>query len=103
MSLMHIGILPPINVKATVLICKKVEVTWDQLSNATGYLISCTSTSLYAGGKYVMVNGGDKTSHTFDDLIENTPYNITVRGITGDGRKSEHSNEVLLTIQKAGK
>ena len=57
----------------------------------------------YAGGKYVMVNGGDKTSHTFDDLIENTPYNITVRGITGDGRKSEHSNEVSLTIQKAGK
>ena len=103
MSLTHIGIPAPTNVKATVLTRNSVEVTWDQSPDVIGYLISCTSLASYAGGKSVMVNGGNKTSHPLTDLIENTPYSITVRGITGDGRKSGHSTEVLLTTQKAGK
>ena len=80
-----------------------VKVTWDQPSRVTGYLISCISLVSYAGNKNVMVNGGDKTSHTFTDLIENTPYNITVRGITGDGRESEHSDLVSIKTATAGK
>ena len=101
--LKQIGIPAPTNVKAAVLTCNSVEVTWDQSPDVIGYLISCTSTASYAGGKSVIVNGGDKTSHAFTDLIENTPYNITVQGLTSDSRKSEHSTEVLLTTQIAGK
>ena len=79
------------------------EVTWDQLSGVTGYLISCTSPASYAGGKNVIANGGDTTSCTLTNLVENTPYDITVQGLTSDSRKSDHSTEVSITTQKAGK
>ena len=81
----------------------RVEVTWDQSSGATGYTISCTSTASYAGGKNVIVNGGDTTSHIFYDLVENTPYDITVQSLTTDSRISDYSTEVSITTQKAGK
>ena len=80
-----------------------VEVTWDQSSGVAGYLISCTSPASYAGGKNVMVNGGDTTSHTLTNLVENTPYVITVQSLDGDGRKSDCSTEVSIITQKAGK
>ena len=80
-----------------------VEVTWDQSPDVIGYLISCTSSAAYAGAKNVIVNGGDNTSHTFTNMIENTPYAITVQGLTGDGRMSDHSTEVAITTQKVGK
>ena len=79
-----------------------IQVTWDQLPNVTGYLVSYTTTASYAGGKSVIVNGGDTTSHTITKLVENTPYDITVLGLTKDGRKSEHSTEISITTQKAG-
>ena len=78
-----------------------IEVTWDQLCDVTGYIISCTTAS-YAGSKSVIWNGGDTTSCTLTNLVENTPYDITVQGLTRDGRKSEHSTEVSITTQKAG-
>ena len=99
---MHIGLPAPTNVKATVLTPNSVEVTWDQSPDVTGYLISCTSPASYAGDKSVTVNGGDATSHTLTNLVENTPYDITVQSITKDGRKSDHSTEVSIIMLKAG-
>ena len=86
-----------------MLTCNSVEVTWDQSSSVTGYLISCTSPAAYAGNKNVMVNGGDTTRHTLRNLVENTPYNIIIQGIARDGRKSKHSNEVSIRTTTAGK
>ena len=80
-----------------------VEVTWDQSFDVTGYLISCTSYASYAGAKKPIVNGGDTTSYTIIDMLENTPYNISLQGLTRDGRKSDHSAEVSIITQKAGK
>ena len=96
------GLPAPTNVKATVLTPNSVEVSWDQLSDATGYLISCTTTASYAGNKNVIVNGGDTISYTLTKLVENTPYDITVHGITNDGRQSDHSTAVSIKTQKAG-
>ena len=101
--ILYIGLPAPTNVKATVLTCNSVEVTWDQSSGVTGYLISCTSSASYAGNRNVIVHGGDTTSHTLTNLIENTPYDITVQGISSDSRESDYSIELPLTTQKAGK
>ena len=80
-----------------------VEVTWDQLSGVTGYFVSCTTTASYAGNKNAVITGGNTTSHTLTDLVENTPYDITVLGLTRDGRNSECSTEVSIITQKTGK
>ena len=80
-----------------------VEVTWDQSPDVTGYLISCTSTASYAGSKNVLVNDGNTTSCILTNLVENTPYEITVQGLTKDGRRTDHSTEVSKITQKAGK
>ena len=93
----------PTNVKATVLTPNSVEVTWDQSPDVTGYVISCTTTALYAGGKNVIVSDGDTTNHTLTDMVENTPYVVTVQAISKDGRQSDSSNEAFITTQKAGK
>ena len=79
-----------------------VQVTWDQSSDFTGYLISCTSPASYAGAKNSIVNGVDATSYTLTNLVENTLYVITVQGITKDGRKSLCSNEVSVKTSTAG-
>ena len=80
-----------------------VEVTWDKSPDAIGYIILCTTTASYAGGKSVIVNGSDTTSHTLTNLIENTLYVITVQGLTRDGRKSPCSDEVSVKTSTAGK
>ena len=100
---MCIGLPAPTNVKAMVLTLNRVEVTWDQSSDVTDYLISCTSPASYAGNKSVKVNGGDTTIYTLTDLLENTRYDITVQGLTNDGRKSDPNSKVSITTQKAGK
>ena len=93
----------PTNVNATVLTPNSVAVTWDKSSGVTGYLISCISPVSYAGNRNVMVNDGDITSYTLTKLVENTPYDITIQGVTRDGRKSDHSTEVLsIKTQKVG-
>ena len=106
MSLMYVhpvGLLAPTNVKAAVLTYNSVEVTWDQSPDVSDYLISCTSPASYAGAKTVIKNGGDTTSHTLTNLVENTIYDITVQGLTRDGRKSDHSTKVTVITLKAGK
>ena len=79
-----------------------VKVTWDRSSDFTGYLVSCTSSASYAGAKNPIVYGADATSHTITNLVENTPYVITVQGLTRDGKKSLCSNEVKVETFTAG-
>ena len=86
-----------------MLTANSVEVTWDRSLNVAGYLISCTTTASYAGGKNAVVNGGNTTSHTLTNLVENTPYNITVQGMTRDGTKSPCSNKESVKTSTAGK
>ena len=101
---MYLGLPVPTNVKATVSTePHSVDVTWDQSPDVTGYLISCTTSASYAGGKNVIVNGGDITSYTLTKLVENTLYVITVQSLTGDGEKSHCSDEVSVKISTAGK
>ena len=100
---MYIGLPAPTNVKATLLTTTSVEVTWDQLSDVNGYLISFTSLVSYAGNKNVIVSGSDATWFTLTKLVENTPYDITVQGVTRDSGMSDCSIKVSITTQKAGK
>ena len=100
-SLMCVDLPAPTNVKAEVLTSNTVEVAWDQSSEVTSYFVSCISTASYAGGKNAIVHG-DNTSCTFINLVENTPYDITVQSLTRDGRKGDHSAEVSVITQKAG-
>ena len=93
----------PTNVKAAMLRTNSVEVTWDQSPDFTGYFISCTSTLSYAGVKNVIVHGGDVTSHALTNLVENTPYDITVQGLTKDGGRSLCSNKVSVKTSTVGK
>ena len=92
----------PTNVQARVLTPNSVEVTWDQLPGFTDYLVSHTFPALNDGGQTVTVNVGDITSHTLTDLVESTPYDITVRGRTSNGRLGDKSTVISITTT-AGK
>ena len=70
-----------------------IEITWDELPGANGYHISCITTALSGCNKDETVDGVH-TRHTFNDLVENTPYDITVRGINVDGEKGDPSTVV---------
>ena len=101
--LMYIGLLAPTNVKAEALTSNSVEVKWDQSLDAIGYFISCTSPASYAGNKNAVENGGDNTSHIFKELVENTPYVITVQSLIRDGKKSPCSDKVSVKTSTPGK
>ena len=90
----------PSNVRATAISHSSVEVTWDQLSDATEYIISYSTTASHISGGSVTVKG---TSGTLSGLVENTPYAITVQAITGDSRNNAVSSEVSVKTQAAGK
>ena len=100
---MYIGLPAPKNVKATVLSHSSVEVTWDQLSDATKYTISYSTTASRISGRSVTVKGGSTTSCNIKNLEVNTPYIITVQATTSDGRKSDLSSEVSVITNVAGK
>ena len=87
--------------KATAISHSSVEVTWDQLSNATEYIISYSTTALHTSGGSVTVKGDSATSHTITNLEGSTPYTITVQATTRDGRKSAVSNEVSVRTGKS--
>ena len=95
-----VGLPAPNNVQATAISHSSVEVTWDQLSDATEYIISYSTTPSHISGGSVTVKG---TSGTLSSLIENTPYAITVQAMTGDGRKNAVSSEVSVITHPAGK
>ena len=80
-----------------------VEVTWDQLSDATEYTISYSTTASHISGGSVTVKGGSTTSFTLKYLEGSTPYIITVQATASDGRKSAVSSEVSVITHAAGK
>ena len=100
----HLDLLAPTSVTAIVLTPRNVEVTWDQslLIDVTGYLISYTTTALYASGGSVMVESIDNTSYTLTNLEEDTLYTITVQATTNDNRISPYSIAVTVTTNTDG-
>ena len=104
-AIIFVAILPPTNVRATVLSSRSVMVTWvpSQSTDATGYIISYTTTASFSDEGSVTVNGGSTTSDTLTNLEEYTLYTITVQATTSDIRMSANSNEVSVTTYTAGK
>ena len=94
---------PPTNVRATTLTHDSIDVTWDKLSNVTGYIISYATTALDDSNGSVRVQNGGITHHILSSLKENTLYIITVQSIASDGRNSPSSNEVQVTTHTFGK
>ena len=101
--LIYVGLPAPTNVRATVLSHCSVEVTWDELSDATEYIISYSTTASNINDGNVTVKGGSTTCHTLINLEGNTPYIITVQAAASDSRKSALSSEVALVTHVAGK
>ena len=101
----HVGALPPTNVKATVLTSRSIQITWEPspLSDVTGYLISYTTTASYTSGGSVLVNGGSTTSDTLTNLEEDTLYTITVQATIDGYAASVSSNEVSVRTYTDGK
>ena len=99
----HVDLPAPNNVRAKVLSHSSVEVTWDQLPDATEYIMSYSTTASHNSDKSVTVKGGCTKNHTLTNLEENTPYIITVQATASGGRKSEISSEVSVTTHAAGK
>ena len=93
----------PTNVRATVLSHSSVEVTWNELSDATEYIISYSTTASNINDGNVTVKGGSTACHTLTNLEGNTPYIITVQATASDSRKSALSSEVSLVTHAAGK
>ena len=102
-DLIHIDLLAPNNVRATVLSHSNVEVTWDQLSDATEYTISYSTTASHFRSGSITVKGGTTTSHILEHLEGSTQYNITVQATTSSSRKSAISSEVSVVTHAAGK
>ena len=100
---MYIGLSAPNNVRATVLSHCSVEVTWDELSNATEYIVSYSTTASNINDGNVTVKGGSTTCHTLTNLEGNTPNIITVQATASDSRKSALSSKVSLVTHAAGK
>ena len=99
----HVELPAPNNVRATVLSHSSVEVTWDQLSDATEYTISYSTTASHISDESVTVKGGSTTNYTLKNLEGNTPYIITVQATASDGRKTALSTEVSVITHAAGK
>ena len=88
------------NVRATAISHSSIEVTWDQLFDATEYTISYSTTASHISGGSVIVKG---TTGTLSGLVENTPYAISVHAMTGDSRDIVASTEVSVITLAAGK
>ena len=89
-----------------VLTPRNVEITWNAVTCATGYLISYFSNALYATThkRSVFVKDFAQTNYTLmlTDLEEHTEYTITVRVISDVGM-SDNSNRVTVTTYTDGK
>ena len=98
MSLLCIGLPAPVNVRARASSHCSIEVTWDQLSDATEYIISYSTTASHLIDGSVRVKGG---SGTLTNLEGNTLYTINVQAISSDDRGSTLSNEVSVRTGKS--
>ena len=100
-DVIYVDLPPPTNVRATVLSHCSVEVTWDELSDATEYIISYSTTTSNINDGNVTVKGGSTTCYTLTNLEGNTPYIITVQATASDSRKSALSNKVSIRTSKS--
>ena len=100
-DVIYVGLPAPTNVRATVLSHCSVEVTWDELSDATEYVISYSTTASNINDDIVTVKGGSTTCHTLTNLEGNTPYIITVQATASDSRKSALSSKVSIRTSKS--
>ena len=98
---MYIGLPAPTTVRATVLSHCSVKVTWDELSDASEYIISYSTTASNISDGNVTVKGGSTTCHTLTNLEGNTPYIITVQATASDSRKSALSSKVSIRTGKS--
>ena len=105
--LLCVDVLPPTNVRATLVSSRSIQITWEPSSSSgvtiTGYLISYTTAAAYTSGGNVTVNGGSTTSHILTNQEEDTLYTITVQATTSDNRISANSNEVSVRTYTDGK
>ena len=101
----YVALLPPTNVRATVVTPRSIQITWvpSSSSDGTGYLISYTTTASYTSGGNVTVNGGSTTSGTLTNLEEDTLYTIIVQATTSDNRTTANNNEVSVRTYTDGK
>ena len=97
--------LPPTDVRATVVSSRSIQITWEPSTSddVTGYLISYATTASYANDGSMTVDGGSTTSNTLNNLEEHTLYTITVQATTSDNRMSANSNEVSVRTYTDGK
>ena len=100
-DVIYVDLPAPTNVRATVLSHCSVEVTWDELFDATEYIISYSTTASNINDDIVTVKGGNTTCHTLTNLEGNTPYIITVRATASDSRKSVLSSKVSIRTSKS--
>ena len=94
----YVDLPAPNNVRARALSHSSVEVTWDQLCDATEYIILYSTIDSHISGENVRVKG---SSGTLTNLEGNTLYTITVQAISSNDRKSALSNEVSVRTGKS--
>ena len=95
-----VALRAPSNVKHELVKSTSIEITWDRSDGATGYYISYTTTALRGGKKHEPVDAGNTTKYTLTNLVENTPYDITVQGYARYGRRSVKSAVVTIKTGK---
>ena len=105
-DVIYVDLPVPNNVRATVLSdYTSVEVTWDQLSEATEYTIFYKIPFIFNFSRRSddsrTVKGASTTSYILTNLERNTPYIITVQATGSNGRKSALSNQVSITTGKS--
>ena len=93
----------PNNVRATVLSHSSVKITWDQLCDATQYIVSYSTIASHISGESVTVKDGNTSSYTLTNLEQNTTYTITMQAAASDGRMSALSSIVSVRTHAAGK
>ena len=99
-DVIYVDLPAPTNVRAIIITSHSVEVTWDQSSTVSGYLISYNTVDSY---RSVTVSNSGTTGHILTNLKESTQYTITIQCISNDDKQSVHSNEVTVTTHIDGK
>ena len=106
MLLSSVDVLPPTNVRVTLVTSRSIQITWEPStsSDVTGYIISYTTTASYVNKSNRSKNLiASTTSGTLTNLEEDTLYTITVQATTSDNRMSANSNEVSARTYTDGK
>ena len=102
--IIYAGALPPTNVRATLVMSRSMQITWEpsSSSNVNGYHISYTTIVSYASSGIVTV-GGSATSTILTNLEEDTLYTINVQATASDNGVSLNSTVVSVRTYTDGK